>query len=458
MAKITSTLLSSDPDEAVLEKLAVTERVLLASVVVIAMVNLIAWAIPLAGSVPIGTWRFMSAESTLAALLGAFSLNFTGANRSDRMNRVGLLLAVALTLLCVAVLGENLLHISLGIDIPFESGPESSLAFAARFPSQTAAGFGLLGLTLVLAKVRKRVASLTEDLLTAGLVVFVLTLLSGQVTAMLHLFGPQIYVRSSTQSIACLFLLTWVAFFRRARIGVFSILLGRGNGSKLARGLSPILLVLPYLREGLRAHFINWRRMPPHYATALLASIAMVVSMAMLLYLAWRINYMEIEIHSLSIRDELTGLYNLRGFTLMAEQALRMAHRSGDPFSVLFIDLDDLKQINDQQGHSAGSACLVEAAEILKLVFRETDVLGRVGGDEFAVAGGFTQSGTVKAARRMREMATRLSNEKGERPALSFSIGQATSDKNARESLDALLAKADQAMYEEKRRRKALTN
>jgi len=101
--------------------------------------------------------------------------------------------------------------------------------------------------------------------------------------------------------------------------------------------------------------------------------------MILLLALVWRINSMEMEIHVLSLRDEFTGVYNLRGFSLLAEQVLHLAQRSQLPLSVLFVDLDDLKEINDSFGHDVGSTYLIEIAEILKETFRETDVIGRVG-------------------------------------------------------------------------------
>jgi diguanylate cyclase (GGDEF)-like protein len=113
--------------------------------------------------------------------------------------------------------------------------------------------------------------------------------------------------------------------------------------------------------------------------------------------LVWYIKGMENEIHDLSLRDELTGLYNLRGFKILAVQALRLAQRSNAPFSVLFIDLDDLKRINDFHGHGVGSAALNETGELIKTTFRETDVIGRVGGDEFAVAGQFNDFGCHSA-------------------------------------------------------------
>ena len=135
--------------------------------------------------------------------------------------------------------------------------------------------------------------------------------------------------------------------------------------------------------------------MPAHYTTAILASINGLVALFLLLYLVWRMNRLETDIRDLSLRDALTGLYNIRGFRILAEQSLRMAHRSKEPFSVLFIDLDDLKQTNDLLGHQAGSEFLIETGEILKDTFRETDVFGRIGGDEFAVAGQFQPVGNI---------------------------------------------------------------
>jgi diguanylate cyclase (GGDEF)-like protein len=224
----------------------------------------------------------------------------------------------------------------------------------------------------------------------------------------------------------------------------------------MARVLSPILLIFPYLRECGRAYFIGENRMPPPYTTAVLATLAVIVAGSLLLYLAWRINSMEAQIHTLSVRDELTGLYNLRGFRLLAEQALRVANRRRHPFSVLFLDLDDLKQVNDQFGHFVGSQCLVDTAKILRTVFREADVLGRIGGDEFAVAGEFTEPGILLAAGRLDEAVTRWNAEPDRPIPIGLSSGTVTSQTVPHESLDALLKNADRAMYEHKRRKKSL--
>src|SRR5439155_4655683 len=94
----------------------------------------------------------------------------------------------------------------------------------------------------------------------------------------------------------------------------------------------------------------------------------------------------EASLQSLVITDPLTGLYNRRGFTTLANQLLKQARRSRQPFLLFTADLDDLKQINDGYGHLEGDQVINAAAAILKDTFRASDVIARIGGDEFAVA------------------------------------------------------------------------
>ena len=93
------------------------------------------------------------------------------------------------------------------------------------------------------------------------------------------------------------------------------------------------------------------------------------------------------EIRNLSLTDELTGLRNRRGFFLFAEQARAMAMRAGKQSAILFADVDGLKDVNDRHGHEAGDALLRNFAGVLADTFRESDVVARVGGDEFCVLG-----------------------------------------------------------------------
>ncbi len=92
-----------------------------------------------------------------------------------------------------------------------------------------------------------------------------------------------------------------------------------------------------------------------------------------------------VELESLSLLDELTGLYNRRGFMTVSTQIWKMAQRSHMQFLIVFMDLDELKSINDNFGHAEGDVVLKAFAEILKVAFRRNDVLSRIGGDEFVV-------------------------------------------------------------------------
>ena len=267
----------------------------------------------------------------------------------------------------------------------------------------------------------------------------------------MHLFGISPSTRTSVQTLLCLTLLTFVTLGRRAEYGVFAILLGTGIGSRITRIACPVALILPFVLETGRSGMIHAQRMNADYATAQATSIIAILAFALILIMAWRIDHMERDIRDLSLRDELTKLYNRRGFYVLAEQAFNLAQRSHIQFSVVFIDLNNLKQINDTLGHDVGSAFLCEVAELLRESFRTTDVIGRIGGDEIVVAGESTETGIDHAMMRL-EQATLLRNaQAGRQFPLSFSIGYATSDVDNPKSLEDLLNRADKAMYKEKR-------
>jgi diguanylate cyclase (GGDEF)-like protein len=445
MPDLTPVLQPTEPDESLLDRLALFERATLVAAIVFFALNLVGRLIVLLGLRFAAAGHLMTAEAASAALVSALSLHLSGPTFSRRVHRLAVLLAAAVTLVCSAIACEYVFHFWLGVS---GFSPDSAMRL------QTAAAFALLGASLLLIRAEGRSAVAAADLLTFILVLLVLVLVSGRAIAALGIFGSPAPPSSPWFTLFGLLVLTAVAFLRRAENGVYSILLGRGIGSNIARGLTPLLFTLPYLRECMRARFFSADRMPPHYTTAVLASTAVMLSFALLLFLAWRINHMEVEIHDLSLRDALTDLYNIRGFQLLAEQALRMARRTHLPFSVIYIDLDDLKRVNDTYGHQAGSALLVETGKILKASFREIDVVGRIGGDEFVVAGQFSQSGIELVARRIDECVTRRNDETESPYSLSLSIGSVTTDSEPQPGLDELLGTADRAMYEEKRRKK----
>jgi diguanylate cyclase (GGDEF)-like protein len=457
MPKLNQRLSIGEPDPELLRKLAIVKRCCLPAVALIGFFTLLGWYLPVLDKFLPNSWRLMTAETAIGLLMCAFSLEFSERHYSLRVKRLSQLLAILAALLGLVILGEYAFHLAVGLERLFPFDPDSTSPWPDRPSPQTASGLVLLGITIALIRVRGRIAVRIADIVTICLGLLVLVLASGEIFGAMRIFALSEVTRTSPQTLLCLVLLTLVAFLRRAEAGIFSIFLGRGIGGRIARILGPFILVFQFFREFARQRMLRSQILPEHYATAILASLSVAISFSLLMLLVWYIKTMETEIHDLSLRDELTGLYNLRGFKILAEQALRLAQRSKVPFSVLFVDLDNLKQINDAHGHGVGSATLRETAELIRATFRETDVIGRIGGDEFAIAGQFSDSAVSVAVQRLRNASAERNSAAGHRVVLSFSIGQTTSILTEHESLDALLAKADRSMYEDKRRKKSGT-
>jgi diguanylate cyclase (GGDEF)-like protein len=153
---------------------------------------------------------------------------------------------------------------------------------------------------------------------------------------------------------------------------------------------------------------------------------------------------------ALSLTDELTGLHNRRRFFVVAEQCLKLAIRMKKRPFLLFIDLDDLKMINDRYGHREGDQTLIGLANILKKTFRESDIIARIGGDEFVVLLEPTDENSETMITRLHENVKEY-NAKRSQDILSISLGIAHFDPNHPISIDELLAKADALMYARKR-------
>lgn len=160
---------------------------------------------------------------------------------------------------------------------------------------------------------------------------------------------------------------------------------------------------------------------------------------------------LEDKLRSMTLCDELTGLYNRRGFITLGEQQLKIAARIGKHVSLFFVDIDGMKAINDAYGHHEGDIVLRDTALTLKHAFRESDIVARIGGDEFVLLAIETDDDTAHVLlRRLRERLDHF-NAKSERPyRLSLSVGIAHFDPGKPRSLDDLMAEADARMYADK--------
>jgi len=156
-------------------------------------------------------------------------------------------------------------------------------------------------------------------------------------------------------------------------------------------------------------------------------------------------------LRSLSLVDDLTSLYNRRGFFTLAEQHLSLAHRTKRGLLLVYADLDGLKQINDSFGHQEGDLALITVAEILRATFRASDIVARLGGDEFAVLAIETPGASAEIlATRLQQNLEAHNTSRNRRYKLSLSVGIARHEPEHPCSIDELLARADVLMYEHK--------
>lgn len=161
---------------------------------------------------------------------------------------------------------------------------------------------------------------------------------------------------------------------------------------------------------------------------------------------------MENEVRDLSLRDHLTELYNRRGFISLAEQQIKVAKRSEKEVLLTFIDVDNLKLINDRFGHEEGDKALIETANIIRHAFRQSDIIARVGGDEFAILAIDTIDMDSEAfSKRLQQKIDECNAKEFRQYILSMSWGTAIFDPESSISIDELISSADKLMYEQKR-------
>jgi diguanylate cyclase (GGDEF)-like protein len=160
----------------------------------------------------------------------------------------------------------------------------------------------------------------------------------------------------------------------------------------------------------------------------------------------------QVKLQAMVSRDELTGLYNRRGFTEQAGRHMALAERTKAPFLVVAIDLNGFKAINDTFGHEAGDQALIEMAALLNSTCRASDILARLGGDEFMLL--LTNSGVDERHRvreRLHEVLERRNQQVGIERRLGASIGISVWTSKHPKSLALLQRLADESMYAEKR-------
>jgi diguanylate cyclase (GGDEF)-like protein/PAS domain S-box-containing protein len=164
----------------------------------------------------------------------------------------------------------------------------------------------------------------------------------------------------------------------------------------------------------------------------------------------------EHELKIASITDEMTGLYNRRGFRLFAEKTLQQSERTNNAVFLFYCDLDNLKVINDSFGHREGDRAILDFAGILKNIFRKSDIIARLGGDEFAIlVTGANRPGMDQVIiENLHEKIFCHNEGKWNSYILDVSIGVSSFNPGHPCSFEDLLSQADSAMYKEKKHKK----
>ncbi len=200
------------------------------------------------------------------------------------------------------------------------------------------------------------------------------------------------------------------------------------------------LLAIETLRQGVQDFLAKERLSRPALVRALRYSIER--------------HRLQKNLQDLSLMDDLTGLHNRRGFMALAEQHMLMIQRNGAAL-LIYLDLDDLKIINDSLGHMEGNRALIVTANVLRACFRQSDILARLGGDEFCVLMPDAGHDSAQQVRKRLQQRTDFVNGLSSWDfRLSLSVGIADVPVVHQPPLEQLLRIADTQMYEEKRDKK----
>jgi CcmD family protein len=447
---------ASQPDLRVLRRLDAVQSACFVLVILIAGGVLCGWLLPAVGSHLPSGWSVMKANTALAFLLGTSGAILT---RTKQQNRRRLIEGRVCAIIVMAIAGAALFAYSTGHPIGIETilVADSGAKMPGRMSVQTGVYLELVGLILIFECATRSPWIHLVDALTMTLVLLILSIFAGYWFDAGNLFGESAYVRVAPQTLACMLLLAVAVIGRRTRNGFFSVLVGEAIGSQTARITLPFAIMLPFFVVSGSAYSTRAKWLSAPYAAALAASVCSVAIFGFVVLMARRINELERELRDTSLTDELTKIHNRRAFYLLGEHALLEARRNGLSLTVLFFDLNGLKQVNDTLGHEVGSRLLVHAADLLRANFRSNDVVARVGGDEFAVVTHSTKDELISALNRL-DKSTAAINQSGNPYHISYSMGEAAIDLDSKESFAGLVQRADALMYSRKRRKKAERN
>ncbi len=450
----TMPLLSSNrPDSAILLVLARFQNFALALIAATAGVTLLAWLVsPFAALLPAG-WDRMKCNTAILSLLAAASIFLSRPRQSASAVKASRIIGWFVCAIGALTFIECNSNRSFGMDTLFAADQVSPVP--GRMHAEIALALLLIGFLLANMRVRKTRMAVIVDVATVALCATLLLQMSGFLMQQFRFIEVPEEHALSIPGALCLGLLGVLVFNRRMEYNWFSVMLGTGIAGHVARVAVPIVVSIPFAVDSTQAFLIAHVQADPKILTGIGATLLSATGLCLVIVLCRKISELENHVRELSLRDELTGLYNRRGFYFLAEQALLTARRGGDSFSICYFDVDGLKHINDTQGHDTGSELLREMAQLMKDTFRETDILGRIGGDEFVAACKGDAPPVWRLADSLTAAVQLANGRSGRTYTLSYSAGMASSEADSDEPLETLIQRADHEMYGVKRARKS---
>lgn len=430
--------------------------------IVTGCVVLLGWALDvhaLKNLVP-GTVSMKAGTAAALASLGASLLLLRTPDPRGRRRAAAAACALFPLALGLAVLGEYVLGWDLGIDeLPFRDdlSRAAGSAHPGRFAPTTAASLVLMGLALLQLELRSRRGRRPAEVLAVLVAIVASMSLIGYSYSIPEFYGP---AKMAVNTAACFLALAAGVVLSRPHGRLLALVTTTRPGGLMVRALLPFVILMPLLLGWLRLQGTDAGLFGDRVGTASLTA----ATIAGLILLLWRVavelnaadgdrHELEARLHELANHDEMTGLLNRRRFEEEMARHAASVRRHGGPTTLMMVDLDGLKEVNDRLGHAAGDTLLKAVAQAIASRLRATDVAGRLGGDEFALLlGNSTREGALRVAEDLRvAIAAARPASLAAQDWSTASIGVAHSMERPADDGHALLAAADAAMYDAKR-------
>jgi len=407
---------------------------------------------------------FMKASTASAlASAGASLLLLRNPDASRRRRSAGMACAIYPLAVGLAFLSEFTLGWDLGIDeFPFRDvvGREQGVPFPGRLAPATAVNFVLVGLALLTLDRRPGRGWRPAEVLVVPVALVAAMSMIGYAYSIPAFYGPGSAAKMAINTAACFLVLTAGVLLARPHGRLMALAMTTAPGGMMARRLLPFAVFLPLALGWLRLKASDAGLFDDRVGTWWLTATTTLAMVLLIWRGAARLNTadtgrrkLESRLSELANHDQMTGLCNRHRFEEeMAAHGARV-HRHGGSTTLIVIDLDGLKRVNDQLGHAAGDELIRGVSQAITSRLRTTDVAGRLGGDEFGVLLlESTPEGAMKVAHDLLAAIRAGGPEAGGTGAWSTaSIGIAYSAALADEDGQALLAEADEAMYAAKR-------